>query len=105
MGISFTPNPSRPNRGKGLPPESMSIGTSSVEVVGPNDDRAGIIIKNVGPMRVWLAWDNDAVLNKGFALEMDEQISFGAGLVSIGDLNAIVMSSMTTLAWQELENA
>lgn len=106
MTVKHETDPTRPNLCEGQPPEqALLIGIVSSQVMPANPRRVGVILSNFGPMRAWLAWDEDAELEKGFFLDSGAVWNFDAGLVAQGPLNAITKAATTSIAFQEMNRA
>ena len=81
--------------------DSVTIGTSSVEIVAQNHKRTGLFIRNLSANTVSLGFTHDAVNNKGIVLYPNECFSMGRFDMSTDAVFAISTAAGTLLSIQE----
>lgn len=80
-----------------------TVGASSTKVLDRNPMRTMVVIANDADETIYLAIDEDAVLNKGIRLKVADTISLFDGSPGLrGQINAICTSGQKNLAWQVL---
>lgn len=83
-------NPATLNIVVGMAPAQKEIGATSTRVVESNTERVCLTIFNVSNKEMWLAWDQDAELEKGICLPKREEIAFLSTCISLGSLDVIM---------------
>lgn len=90
------------NYGTGQTPTSVSVTTSSTELLAANTNRKWCVLTNVGNKDVFLAIDATALVNKGILLgKGGGSIQMGADIMSTGALNGITASGTASVLIQE----
>lgn len=81
--------------------DSVTISTTSVEIVAQNSQRTGLFIRNLSVNTVSLGFGNNAVNNKGVVLLANECFSMSRFDMSTDPVNAISTAPGTLIAIQE----
>ena len=80
-----------------------TVGAASTKVLARNPMRTRVVIANDSDETMYLAIDEDAVLNQGIRLKVADSISLFDGDPGLrGQINAISTSGQKNLAWQVL---
>lgn len=87
-------------------PDSLDITVPlvSIQVLAPEPRRYCVMISNFGAADAWLAWDEDAEIEKGIWLPKGTSRELTATFITKGPLNAITpaVDGIARLAWQEI---
>lgn len=89
---------------KMLAPASVSVATTPTDVLGANEQRSFLFLRNMSAtVTIWFAFDgNIPVIEKGIPLEAKEALIMDRGGVSLGPVRAIA-SATALLVIQEGE--
>jgi len=87
----------------GQTPQSLTVSSTSVEIVAANSLRAAIVMANVGTEDCWITADVTAVVNKGgFLGKNGGSLAMDSTFLTRGALNGIAVSAKdTTISFQE----
>ena len=85
--------------------DGATLSTTSTEIVAQRDSRAGFVITNLdSSITVYLAFDKDAIVEKGVALLAGTSMAFGGDLTNVKAIYAIAASGTPKVSWTEFCN-
>ena len=83
-------------------PKNVSVGTGTTVVLAANAARKAVVFSNAGANDIFLAFGEDAVLDKGIRVaKTDGQVTLSKHTISTQAINGIARTGATTLSIQE----
>lgn len=100
--LSITQQFVQDNRGRGQTPGSVTVTTTSTEILPANENRKWAIITNKGNVDVFIAIGQTALLDRGMVLgRSGGSITLDEDLMSIEAVNGIVQAGSAVVIFQE----